>query len=59
LGWKNDQAERFGCVQIEGFAMLFFFAVLDRLNIVQVRDKIRCCSVEVNFLSDKAALLAT
>lgn len=36
-----------------------FSAVLDRLNIVQVRDKIRCCAVEVNFLSDKAALLAT
>lgn len=37
--------------------MLFFFAVLDRLNIVQVFDKIRCCAVEFNFSTDKAALL--
>ena len=39
--------------------MLFSFADLDRLNILQPHDKIRCCAVEVNFLSDKAALLAT
>ena len=39
--------------------MLFSFAVLGRLNILQPHDKIRCCAVEVNFLSDKAALLAT
>lgn len=45
--------------KLKGFAMLFFFAVFDSLNIVQARDKIRCCTVEVNFLTDKAALLAT
>lgn len=33
--------------------MLFFFAVLDRLNILQPHDKIRCCAVEVNFFQIK------
>lgn len=38
--------------------MLFFLQPLDRLNIVQARDKIRCCAVEFNFPTDNAALLA-